>query len=138
MKLDNIGETIRKHRERLGLTQIYVAKAIGISREQYLKIEKGKAQPKLEEISRLSAVFKVSPEELLQAEIRDSVISNLNAVQIKDMIRTMFTEVKTELLEPRIEDVKAEIIELLQTTRKEDMYKVLKYIRQLRNNNIDS
>jgi hypothetical protein len=50
----------------------------------------------------------------------------------------MFTEVKTELLEPRIEDVKAEIIELLQTTRKEDMYKVLKYIRQLRNNNIDS
>jgi Mg/Co/Ni transporter MgtE len=83
-------------------------------------------------------VFKVSPEELLQAEIRDSVISNLNAVQIKDMIRTMFTEVKTELLEPRIEDVKAEIIELLQTTRKEDMYKVLKYIRQLRNNNIDS
>lgn len=63
-KLNN--EHAKKIRLSLGYTQQYVADYLGCTRSYYCYIEKGKRQPSLEKLSKLSTLYNVTTDELLK------------------------------------------------------------------------
>ena len=72
---------LTEHRKQKGLTQQYVANALGVSRQYYQQIEAGQRQQKLELFlaSKLASVFQLSLHELLEQEadwaaLRDAVL----------------------------------------------------------------
>ncbi len=60
-----LGERIRDIRNRLGLSQEFVAKKIGINRVSYTKIENGERKITADEIAKLSKMFNISTDVLL-------------------------------------------------------------------------
>ena len=67
----NINERIKELRTRLHLSQDYVAKFLGVNRSTYTQMENGKRKVLAEEIAKLSNLFGVSADKLLN----DSEIS---------------------------------------------------------------
>jgi len=61
-------KTIRKLRERAGLSQQDVAEAVGIARATYVKLENGGREPKQSEILALSRYYEVSPLTIMTGE----------------------------------------------------------------------
>ena len=60
--------TIRKLRERAGLSQSDVAGAVGIARATYVKLENGGREPKQSEIMALARYYEVSPLTIMTGE----------------------------------------------------------------------
>lgn len=60
-----INERIKNFRNRLHLSQEYVANFLGINRATYTQMEKGKRKITAEDISRLSELFGVTADALL-------------------------------------------------------------------------
>jgi len=52
-------DRLKDLRESNGYTQEYVAEQSGLSRQQYMQLEKGKHTPRLETINSLAKVFNV-------------------------------------------------------------------------------
>ena len=65
MKRD-LGEAIKAHRTRCGMTQEFVAEQLGVSRQAVSKWESGKADPSTSNLLMLAKLFEISPEELLR------------------------------------------------------------------------
>lgn len=61
-----ITNTIKQHREKLGLTQEDLAKAVGVSRQTIIAMEKGNYEPSLGLAFKLSKIFKVTIEQLFK------------------------------------------------------------------------
>lgn len=55
------GKHIRRRRERLKLSQVEVAKAVGMSRPWLVAVEKGQGNPKAETITALAVVLSEDP-----------------------------------------------------------------------------
>lgn len=66
--LNQIGETIRKRREILGLLQPQLSEISGVSRRTIQLIENGKANPSLETLLKISEVLGME----FHLEIKDS------------------------------------------------------------------
>jgi transcriptional regulator with XRE-family HTH domain len=62
----NLGETIKAHRIRCGMTQEFLAEQMGVSRQAVSKWESGKSEPSTSNLLMLAKLFKISPEELLR------------------------------------------------------------------------
>ena len=62
----NLGETIKAHRIRCGMTQEFLAEQMGVSRQAVSKWESGKSDPSTSNLLMLAKLFKISPEELLR------------------------------------------------------------------------
>ena len=62
----NLGETIKTHRIRCGMTQEFLAEQMGVSRQAVSKWESGKSDPSTSNLLMLAKLFKISPEELLR------------------------------------------------------------------------
>lgn len=62
----HITNTIKQHREKLELTQEDLAKAVGVSRQTIIAMEKGNYEPSLGLAFKLSKIFKVTIEELFK------------------------------------------------------------------------
>lgn len=58
-------ERLKKLRENKQLSQEYVAKKLGITRQGYAKYEKGTAQPDFDSLKKLSLLFEVSIDYLI-------------------------------------------------------------------------
>ena len=63
----SLGETLKEHRSRCGMTQEFVAEALGVSRQAVSKWESGKSEPSTSNLLALARLYRVSPEELLSA-----------------------------------------------------------------------
>lgn len=63
-----LGERIRNRREKLKLSQGYVAEQIGVSRQAVSKWETGQSEPTAENLVRLAELFEISLAELVGAE----------------------------------------------------------------------
>ena len=63
-----LGERIRNRREKLKLSQGYVAEQIGVSRQAVSKWETGQSEPTADNLVRLAELFEISLAELVGAE----------------------------------------------------------------------
>lgn len=61
----SLGERIKSHRQRCGLSQEKVAEAVGVSRQAVTKWETGQSMPSTENLFRLAALFGTSADLLL-------------------------------------------------------------------------
>ena len=62
----SLGEALRDHRQRCGMTQEYVAEALGVSRQAVSKWETGAAEPSTSNLLALAKLYGVDPGELLR------------------------------------------------------------------------
>lgn len=58
-------DNVRIHREKLGFTQVDMAKKMRITQAYYSNVESGRNPPNLETIEKFAKAFKVEPYELL-------------------------------------------------------------------------
>ena len=68
----SLGEVIKEHRTRCGMTQEFVAEQLGVSRQAVSKWENGTSEPATSNLLALAKLFDVSAEELLQSIERAS------------------------------------------------------------------
>ena len=62
----SLGETLKDHRQRCGMTQEYVAEALGVSRQAVSKWEIGAAEPSTSNLLALAKLYGVDAGELLR------------------------------------------------------------------------
>ena len=74
---------LRQHREACALSQKQVADALNIERSTYTKYETGAAEPNLNTLVKLAAIYNVSPTELLPID----VIDEAQAKRLRDAVR---------------------------------------------------
>ena len=60
----NINNTLRRHREKAGLTQSQLAKMVGIVEAHYQKLEYGSSEPRATLTRKLAKALNVSVEKL--------------------------------------------------------------------------
>ena len=63
----SLGEVIREHRARCGMTQEFVAEQLGVSRQAVSKWENGTSEPATSNLLALAKLFGVPAEELLRS-----------------------------------------------------------------------
>ena len=63
----SLGEVLKEHRTRCGLTQEFVAESMGVSRQAVSKWENGTADPSTSNLLKLARLYDISPEELIRA-----------------------------------------------------------------------
>ena len=61
----SLGEVLKQHRSECNMTQVFVAEAIGVSRQAVSKWENGTSDPSTSNLIALAKLFKISAEELL-------------------------------------------------------------------------
>lgn len=61
-----LGEAIREHRTRCGMTQELLAERLGVTRQAVSKWESGVTEPSTSNLIALAKLFDISPEELLR------------------------------------------------------------------------
>ena len=62
----SLGEALKDHRQRCGMTQEYVAEALGVSRQAVSKWETGAAEPSTSNLLALAKLYGVDAGELLR------------------------------------------------------------------------
>ena len=62
----SLGEALKAHRQQSGMTQEYVAEALGVSRQAVSKWETGAAEPSTSNLLALAKLYGVDPGELLR------------------------------------------------------------------------
>ena len=62
----SLGEALKAHRQNCGMTQEYVAEALGVSRQAVSKWETGVAEPSTSNLLALAKLYGVDPGELLR------------------------------------------------------------------------
>lgn len=62
----SLGEVIKEHRIRCGMTQEFLAEQLGVSRQAVSKWENGTSEPTTSNLLALTKLFGVSAEEFLQ------------------------------------------------------------------------
>ena len=67
-----LAEVLKEHRTRCGMTQEYVAEALGISRQAVSKWELGASEPSTTNLLALAKLYGTTPEELLSALTKKS------------------------------------------------------------------
>lgn len=63
----SLGEVIKEHRTRCGMTQEFLAEQLGVSRQAVSKWENGTSEPTTSNLLALTKLFGVSAEEFLQS-----------------------------------------------------------------------
>ena len=61
----NVGLAIKSRREKLGLSQVYVSEAVGISQAMLCQIERGTKNPSLQVSAEIAKLLRCSLEDLL-------------------------------------------------------------------------
>ena len=80
----NISENIKYHRNRLHLSQEYVADQLGISRQAVSKWETGQSQPTAQNLADLAMLFDISISELVEPERNKEEVSR--AIKAKEKV----------------------------------------------------
>ncbi len=62
----SLGEALRAHRQNCGMTQEYIAEALGVSRQAVSKWETGAAEPSTSNLLALAKLYGVDAGELLR------------------------------------------------------------------------
>lgn len=88
--LQSIGNKLLAVRKRIGMTQIEVAEAAGLSDRTYADIERGSVNMRLETILRICEVLHITPDEILtrttceMSPRQEEIMARLNTCSEKD------------------------------------------------------
>ena len=63
----SLGEVLKEHRTRYGMTQEFVAESLSVSRQAVSKWENGTADPSTSNLLKLATLYGISPEELIRS-----------------------------------------------------------------------
>ena len=63
----SLGEVLKEHRTRCGMTQEFVAEHMGVSRQAVSKWENGTADPSTANLLKLARLFGLAPEDLIRS-----------------------------------------------------------------------
>ena len=63
----SLGEVLKEHRTRCGMTQEFVAESLGVSRQAVSKWENGTADPATSNLLKLARLYGITPEELIRS-----------------------------------------------------------------------
>ena len=63
----SLGEVLKEHRIRCGMTQEFVAESMGVSRQAVSKWENGPADPSTSNLLKLAKLYGISPEDLIRS-----------------------------------------------------------------------
>lgn len=63
----SLGEVLKDHRQRCGMTQEFVAEALGVSRQAVSKWENGAAEPSTSNLLALAKLYQVDAADLLRS-----------------------------------------------------------------------
>ena len=63
----SLGEVLKVHRTRCGMTQEFVAESMGVSRQAVSKWENGTADPATSNLLKLARLYGITPEELIRS-----------------------------------------------------------------------
>ena len=89
-----LGERIKLKREELGLTQLQLAQALGVTPQHISVIEKGKRSPSLDSLAKLAQELGVTTDYLITG--KESVVSDIISVIKAD--KNLDLEVKNALV----------------------------------------
>jgi transcriptional regulator with XRE-family HTH domain len=121
---ENIYKTIREIRLQKGLTQQYMADKIGISQNNYGKLERGLIQLTLERLIEIATEFQMSPLNLFTLCIADKYIERTGESE---------TEEKTAILLERLQ-IQQDKVALLEETgdfRVQQIESLLTFIKSI-------
>lgn len=76
-----IGNKIVSFRKQYNITQEQLAEKLGVARQTISKWELGETSPDLEQAKKLSHIFNVSLDELVDNDIRNVIVSKLNTTE---------------------------------------------------------
>lgn|GEM_PF-1966090 len=77
-----LGDTLKKLRGKLGLTQREVAKKIGVRQNAYSQYETGDREPSLRILTDIANVYKVSPEVFFAVEFEKEINDRLSLEEL--------------------------------------------------------
>ncbi len=121
-----LANRIRKARELADITQVGMAKELGISQQQYSAIEKGEAKLSRERLEKIAEVLGTTPEKIVEFDekqffgnvegnsFHDNSIGNVNHIhenhsrEVKEMYEVRITEIHRNYIS-RIEAQQKEI-----------------------------
>ena len=63
----SLGEVLKEHRTRCGMTQEFVAESLSVSRQAVSKWENGTADPTTSNLLKLAKLYGIAPEDLIRA-----------------------------------------------------------------------
>ena len=63
----SLGEVLKEHRTRCGMTQEFVAESLGVSRQAVSKWENGTADPATSNLLKLARLYGITAEELIRS-----------------------------------------------------------------------
>ena len=63
----SLGEVLKDHRTRCGMTQEFVAESMGVSRQAVSKWENGTTDPSTSNLLKLARLYGITPEELIRS-----------------------------------------------------------------------
>lgn len=87
----SFGNKIKNLREEMGLTQNQVAEMIPINQSNYSKIERDRQEPDLRQLKRLTEIFGVSADYLLDTKSDDTLSKDaLFARKVINLYKEMY------------------------------------------------
>ena len=72
-----VGKNIKKYREQKGMTQDALAEKLNVTRQALSNWERGKTQPDIDTLQRISEMLEVSVEELIYGHKTDEKSTNI-------------------------------------------------------------
>lgn len=118
-----LGSRIRLLRKHLGLTQIQVADAAGLSPLGYQKIERGESFPKIASLESIAKALRVKPTDLVSSESDLNADSRMPFDKIRKMPSRSQSSVSLQL-----SDEEKRLIELLRSCDKKTIQAITNLI----------
>jgi transcriptional regulator with XRE-family HTH domain len=107
----NIGNNIKRLREKRNYSQEYVAHMLQVSQSTFSKIEKGQVRIDIHRLIKLANVLDVRPENLL--DMKDAeIISDLSASDKQFDTQVMLSETERAGYDKRVQDLEEYIKKL--------------------------
>jgi len=118
---DSLGKKLRNLREELGMNQAQLAKNTGLSHGLIGQLERGKVQPSLKTLEKLSNVLNVSPCYLVSEEDH-----------LHDLLNLLTPEVRNLLKEPEVQAV----LRMLRNCSEKEVRFILDFIKMFKQSNL--
>ncbi len=104
MSLQNIAFKLKTLREFNNFSQEYIASQLNISQAAYSKIESGATQLSIENLAKLSEVYKLTPNDILGWNDKTIINNNCNGVAAASnhVVINIYNEERLKIIEERL------------------------------------